>query len=211
MTDVLYEWPPAAAFGRRLAKETFYKHGSVSSALRERFVTEVASIEWAFKLAESTINLPGSLAVPEVQVLRITSKDGDVSDHVLAAIDSAVVTPIVFEVLREDEAVRMAVAARKSSGYHSTPWLPQAHARSALPTAINLSTLYIGIIESLLPIRVHAGEGPAELAARLQSVAKLEREIAAIERRLRNEPQLNRKLELRRSLTVLKTELETQR
>lgn len=208
---MLYEWPAAAAFGRRIPKETLYKYGSVSSTVRERFVIEVASIEWAFKLAESTINLPGSTEVPEVQVLRITAKDRDVSDPVLAAIDHAVVTPIVFEIVRENESVRMVTAAKKSGVYHSTSWLPQAHLRSALPTAINLPGLYTAIIEPLLSISVHAGESPAEIAARLQSITKLEREIAAMERRLRNEPQLNRKLELRRSLTALKTELERQR
>lgn len=211
MIEVLYEWPAAAAFGRRIPKEQLYTHGSVSSAMRERFVIEVASIEWAFKLAESTINLPGSPEVPEVQVLRITAKDGDVSNPVLGAIDRAVVTPIIFEIVRKNESVRMVAAATKASGYHSTTWLPRAHLRCALPSAIDMPTLHTAIIEPLLPISVQAGESPAELAARLQSATKLEREIAAMERRLRNEPQLNRKLKLRRSLTALRTELESRR
>ena len=39
-----------------------------------------------------------------------------------------------------------------------------------------------------------------EVAARLESVRKLEREVAALERKIRTEPQLNRKVELRRAL-----------
>ena len=146
-----------------------------------------------------------------MQVIRITAKDGDVSDPVLGAIDRAVVTPIVFEIVRENKFVRMVATAKKPGGYHSTSWLPQAYLRRALPTAIDLPTLHTAIIEPLLPISVHAGESPAEIAARMQSVTKLEREIAAMERSLRNEPQLNRKLEVRRSLIALKTELESRR
>ena len=38
------------------------------------------------------------------------------------------------------------------------------------------------------------------IAERVEAARKLEREIAALERKLRNEPQLNRKVELRRTL-----------
>ena len=40
----------------------------------------------------------------------------------------------------------------------------------------------------------------SDVAARLEAVRKLEREVAALERKLRTEPQLNRKVELRRAL-----------
>ncbi|MEI2827119.1 MAG: hypothetical protein V9F04_12480 [Dermatophilaceae bacterium] len=32
MTDILYRWPEAAKFGRRVPKEKFYEHGAVSTA-----------------------------------------------------------------------------------------------------------------------------------------------------------------------------------
>ena len=57
-------------------------------------------ITWAYKLAESTINLPGSGEVPEIQVFEIEAKDDDVAEGVLAAIDKAVRTPIIFEISR---------------------------------------------------------------------------------------------------------------
>ena len=47
----------------------------------------------------------------------------------------------------------------------------------------------------------------SEVAARLDKVRKLEREIASLERKLRTEPQLNRKIELRRALRTRQAEL----
>ena len=52
-----YHWPDAARFGKTIPKAKFYEHGSVPASVRARFVAEVDRITWAYKLAESTINL----------------------------------------------------------------------------------------------------------------------------------------------------------
>jgi hypothetical protein len=46
-----------------------------------------------------------------------------------------------------------------------------------------------------------------DIADRLAAVSRLEREIAALERKLRAEPQLNRKVELRRTLLTQQASL----
>ena len=65
MTEVLYDWPDKARFGKAIPKAKFYEQGTVSAAVRARFVAEVDGIKWTYKLAESTINLPGGEEVPE--------------------------------------------------------------------------------------------------------------------------------------------------
>lgn len=220
MTDLLYRWPVAAKFGSRVPKDKFYEHGTVPAAVRERFVSDVGRIIWAYKLAEVTINLPGSEAVPEIQVFEMEAKERDVSDAVLMAIDKAIPSPIIFEIARNDgsnRSVRM-VAAQKQVGsgtprlsaYYSTTWQANAE-RQSLPTAINLAALYAALLDPLLPVTTRAGEEASEVAARLQAVHVLEREIASLERKLRTEPQLNRKIELRRTLQNKQSELEQQR
>lgn len=203
---VLYRWPPAAQFGRVVPKTKFYEHGNVRTALREKFVEDVQRITWAYKLAESTIRLKGTDAVPEIQVFAVETKGGDVPDDVLAAIDKSVHFPMLFEVSRGNE-VRM-VAAHKTLGgatpkvgsYFTTPWLPYDAGRAPLPTAIDLPALYEAMLSSLLPVATRRGESLSKAADRMDKAKKLEREIAALERKLRAEPQLNRKIELRRAL-----------
>ena len=104
MTALLYRWPRAAEFGRVVPKGRFYEHGSLGSTVKDRFVSDVRRITWAYKLAESTINLPGSGEVPEIQIFEIEAKDEDVAEGVLAAIDKAVRTPIIFEISRGEGA-----------------------------------------------------------------------------------------------------------
>ncbi|PPH12912.1 DUF4391 domain-containing protein [Rathayibacter sp. AY1C1] len=207
MTEpVLYRWPQAAKFGRVVPKTKFFEHGNVRTALRERFIEDIQRVTWAYKLAESTIPLKGTKAVPEIQVFTVETKGGDVGDDVLTAIDKAVHFPILFEVLRGD-VVRM-VAAHKTLGgatpkvgsFFTTAWLPLDTARTPLPTAIDLATLYEALLAPLLPVASRRGESVSAATERMQRAKKFQREIAALERKLRTEPQLNRKVELRRAL-----------
>jgi hypothetical protein len=198
----LYRWPNSARYGKAVPKTKFYEHAKVNTALRERFVAEVQRVTWAYKLAESTVNLPGSAAVPEIQVFEIEAKGNDVSDEVLTAIDKAVKTPIIFELSRSGE-VRLAAAHKATArpgAYFTTPWLPAESDRAPLPTAINIPNLYSALLTPLVPVAAQAGEDVGAIADRVEAARKLKREIAALERKLRNEPQLNRKVELRRTL-----------
>ncbi|MCP4306932.1 MAG: DUF4391 domain-containing protein [bacterium] len=207
---VLYRWPPAARFGRVVPKTKFYEHGTVSARVRQKFVAEVQRITWAYKLADETIHLRGHEAVPEIQVFVVDAKGDDVSDDVLAAIDRAVPLPIVFEINRDQggqSQTRMVACHKqlggpksKRSGYFSNHWLPAETKRSPLPSALDLASLYSGLLTPILPISVRAGERLSEATERVGQARKMEREIATLERRLRAEPQLNRKVELRREL-----------
>ena len=210
MTGYLYRWPQSAKFDRVVPKNKFYQHGHVTTAMREKFVDEVQRITWAYKLAETTIHLPAAAEVPEIQVFRIDAKQTDVSDAVLAVIDAAVRSPIIFEVTCRDAGAHQTrmVAAHKQQGattpklgaYFTTGWCSADAERVPIPTSINLTSLYVALLEPLLPLPVRAGEEMSEVAARLEKVRKLEREVAALQGKIRNEPQLNRKVELRRTL-----------
>lgn len=206
----LFEWPAAARFGRVVPKGKFYEHDKVSTAVRDRFVAEVQRITWVYKLAETTIKLAGSTAVPEIQVFQLDAKGDDVGPVVLAAIDRAVKTPIIFEVWRGEglaREVRMVAAHKQVGGgtpklspYFSTGWRSWADARRPLPTAINLASLYTALLSPLLPVAAQPGEDAATVAARVVAAQKLQREITGLQRKLRNEPQFNRKVELQRLL-----------
>lgn len=209
-TTTLYRWPPAAKFGRVVPKSKFYDNGVVSAAVRERFVAEVQRITWSHKLADATIHLRGSTSVPEIQIFIIDTKRDDVDDRVLQAIDRSVHFPIIYELNRGEGAgagTRMCAAykdldSRKPvlSAYFSTNWLPARAERRPLPPALDLPALYAALLEPLLPLGARYGEDLADAVKRVEDARKLERKIVGLERRLRTEPQMNRKFELRREL-----------
>ncbi|MEZ5210458.1 DUF4391 domain-containing protein [Gordonia sp. (in: high G+C Gram-positive bacteria)] len=222
---MLYHWPGSSHVGARVPKERFYDRGTLSAGLKDRFVSQVARITWAYKLSTATINVPGTDEIPEIDVFRIDTKNGDLADGVLAAIDKAIPRPLIFEVTRPvaeigsgHGTIRMTAAhkqvglgAAKLSDYFTTGWLPADHDRTELPAAISLAALYAELIEPLTPLETRPGEELSAVADRLAAIKRLDREIAALERRLRTEVQLNRKVEIRRDLKTKQQLREQQR
>jgi hypothetical protein len=206
----LFAYPKAAAFGRVVPKQRFYEHTDINPKVREFFVREVQRITWAFKLAPETIGLSGSPAIPEIQVFAVDLKDLDLQDEVLGAIDRAVQFPIIFEIRREraGNAEVRAVAAHKVLGAHTPKvsvyfvgdWQEQDAVRAPLPPAVNLAGLYAQLLSPLLPASVRPGEELSVTIDRMEAVRRVEREVGALEKRLRVEPQFNRKVELRRQI-----------
>ncbi len=199
-SPVLYRWPPSSAVGRVVSKSKFYEHASVTLALKERFIREVQRITWAFKLAEETINIPGDKVVAEIQVFVVEAKGDDVSDVVLSAIDKAVKSPVVFEIHRGVASPREVRMTATLGTFHSTPWLAADASRSALPPAVSLAGLHVQLLAPYLPVKPRAGESMSDLASRVGEVRRLERQVASLEKRLRAEPQFNRKVDLQREL-----------
>lgn len=212
-TNRMYRWPAAAAFGRSVPKSKVYAHGRVSPGLQTKFVDQVQRITWAYKLADATVRLKGSDAVPEIQVFVVEAKGDDITDDVLAAIDKSVHFPIIFEVVNDKQA-RM-IAAYKTLGgsvpklgpYLTTGWVPAESDRQDLPTALDLASLYEALLGGLLPFPLRVGETVSAATDRMVQAKRLQRQIATMERRLRAEPQLNRKVEIRKQLMEVQASL----
>lgn len=225
MADVLFEWPTNAAVGTKIPKERFYAQGTVSAAIKEKFVSEIAKITWTHKLSVDTVNVPGLDDLVEIDVFRIDTKDGVLSDSVLTSIDKTIPRPLIFEITRPtaelgsgNGVIRMTAAHKqlstvgpKLSNYFSTNWMPLAQVRIELPTAINLQVLYAALLDPLLPVEIHADDSTFEVARRLEMIRLLDREIAMLKRKLRAENQFNKKVEINRRLKSKQAQREHQR
>ena len=215
----LFRWPEAARVGQLVPKDRLYRETSADAAVRRRFVDEVAQVRWAYKLGEASVRLPETTAVAEIQVFEVDLKGADVHTSVLTAIDRAIPSPIVFELRRDDglwaeQAVaasfkRLGARSPKLSGYFRTGWVSADVERVPLPVAVNLQRLYEQLVGALLPHPLRPAEPLAEGIERMSHIGKLEREIAALERRMYNERQFNRRADLRRVMAARQAELAT--
>lgn len=214
----LFRWPAAAKVGRELTKERLYKEGAVSASVRRRFIDEVQNVRWSYKLGEESVHLRASDAVPEVQVFEVELKGDELSDSVLASIDKAVPSPIIFELYRTraDRREVQPVAARKRRSqkgakigdYLRGEWTLELRNRDPLPPAIDLAGLYTQLIFTLLPIPARRGEDLEAALARVAAARKLNREIDSLRKRTQREPQFNRKVELRSELRDREADLD---
>jgi hypothetical protein len=121
-------FPEHAKVGRIVAKENFYSN--IDTATKNLFQSEISRIIWEYKLASSTINLPAK-KWPEIEVFRITLKNGEIPERVLKTIDSVIPYPILF--LIEKGSIKKAVICYKEQNqkdentakvdtYFSTEW-----------------------------------------------------------------------------------------
>lgn len=175
----LFSWPKQAAFGRVVPKSKIYDHAAFSSAVKERFVQQVAQIKWAYKLAPETLNLPATPAVTEIQVFRLTLKGASLDREVLKTIDRAIPFPLIFELV-QGERIKLIAAYKRPSqnskstadnpwvlgSYFETEWQPVDSPRQPLPVALDMAGLYEGLLNPLI-----SGKDEANSQVREHAVA----------------------------------------
>lgn len=213
----LYHYPDQAKLKRVVPKSRIYDAVGASTALKERFVSEVDQIIWSYKLAPETINLPATKTVPELQVFRLSLKERDLSNEVLRAIDRAIPFPLIFE-LEYDGKTQVAAARKRPSEADSCKWVVSGHFRSewasgdstreSLPVALNLGALYEQILTALMPIAAIPCEDMDARMERLEAVKAKEREIKQLKAKLKRETQFNIKMTLHGQLQEVQAEFE---
>ena len=213
----LYDFPRQAVFGRTLPKNKIYEHATPGSKVKELFVREVGKIRWAYKLSPSTLNLPASDGVEEIQVLTVALKTGTLKHEALQAIDKAIPSPILFILEFQGQSRYVATYKRPSesdkskwvvSGYFQTDWMSDDAQRVELPVVLNMGALYQAFLKNMIPLPFRPNETLAELAVRFDRTQIKEREAAKIEARLKKEKQFNRKVEINAELRNIKRQIE---
>jgi hypothetical protein len=172
-----WQFPAAAKFGRVIPKEKLYSQVNANAELKQLFVSQVAQIKWAYKLAENTINLAKTEQVEEIEIIQIKLKTEGLNEKLLAAIDKAIPHPTIFLLQREqqgqteisyqaaykqkviagkDAGAKKTIKAKKEKWQHShylkSAWLTADNTTaSPLPAATTLQGLYQLLLETLLP------------------------------------------------------------
>lgn len=215
--NALYEFPQKTEYGKILPKTKIYSYASPGSRVKDLFTRQVERITWAYKLSPKTINLSASGYVQEVQVIVIDLKSGALGHDVLAAIDKAIPSPIIF-VLRYKNKIRYAAAYKRPSEadkskrvisvYFESDWMKDDIERKPLPVAVNLKGLYHNLIRGLIPLASGNDESIDELIARVERIQMIQREAEKLEGRMKKEKQYNRKVELHSQFGNLKKEIE---
>ncbi len=213
----LWQFPEKALFGRNIPKTKFYEKAEVKNALRQLFVAQVEQIVWQYKLATETVNLPSGASVLEIQVFTVLLKTGKLDFDVLAAIDSVVPSPILFE-LRYQGKTRLVAAYKRAhrqdpsrhvvSDYFASDWIADDGARSTLPVVLDMDGLYQQLLYRLIPLAPRLQESMDELVERTRMAYSKQREIGQAENQLAREKQFKHKLGINARLRALRQELE---
>ena len=210
--------PQSTEFNKRIPKQKFYEHITVSPALKKSFVDQIRMIYWRNKVAATTVNLAPGTLVDEIEVFEIKLNSASLDEAVLRQIDREISYHIIFLLEYEGklqawtaykEKTPTANAVFKVGKYYHTEWMTEAE----LPIRIdglNLDAVYENFVRQIAgdALKADSGESLKASVERDEKKKQLEKQIAALENKMRREKQLNRQMEMNAELKRLKREKE---
>ena len=211
-------FPKTTEFNRRIPKQKFYNHLSVSPQIKKIFVEQIAAINWTNKLAPTTLNIKSGERVTEIEVFHLLLNQKGLDERVLQLIDKEIPYHILFELEYEGQ-IQVWIGYKEESQtkaeifkvnrYYHTDWLTKDKIHFEID-GLNMDALYEGFIKQIagdnLTINVNESVGTAIL--RTEEKEKLDKKISALEKKLYREKQFNRQVQLNAELKALRNKLE---
>lgn len=198
------KFPQTTFVGKPVPKNAFYKHLEVNAKIKQRFVDDVVSIHWLYKLAPSTINVEDGKLVHEIVVFSAILKSKDCPDDVFLFIDQNMPRHVVFILEYENRYKVLLNYKEWKDGQNgqfkiiktfATEWLPDNQLLLTLEGQ-NMDALYEAIAGQVSGFGTKKAKDTKRIVELEGLIDKAKREVETILKRIRNERQLNRQMEL---------------
>ena len=210
--------PRSTEFNKRIPKQKFYENLPVTPAIKKAFIEQIKIIYWRNKLAATTLNIASGEQVTEIEVFEVRLNAPDLDENVLRLIDREIPYHILFlleydgkyqAVIGYKEAAGSGKAAFKVDSYYHTDWLAEEDLPLHLE-GLTIDAVYENLIRQIAGGSLTGGESTTlkESVEQQKQREQLEKQIAALETKMKKEKQLNRKMELRTEIKKLRKELE---
>ena len=210
--------PKSTEFNKRIPKQKFYENLSVTPAVKRVFIDQIKVIYWRNKIAATTMNLGTGDTVTEVEVFEVKLVSPQLDVSVLRQIDKEIPYHIIF-MLECDGKYQAWTAYKESTAsgnnafkvgtYYHTEWMPEAE----LPLKVdglNIDKVYENFVRQIAGGALQTGsdESLKESVERDAKKQLLEKQISALQAKVRKEKQLNKQMQLNTELKRLRKELE---
>ncbi len=213
------EFPKSTEFNKRIPKQKFYDKLSMTPALKEGFKT-IKMVRWRNKLSPDTINLEPGESVKELQIFEIKLAEPMISEAVLKQIDKQIPYHILH-LVEYDEKYQAWIAYKETGKgsnafvvdqYYHTDWLPEEELPIKLE-GLNLDSVYENFVRQIAgdkfgKAEIEKPESLKETVDRVNQIQKLEKQIAALQKKIKREKQLNKQMEMNAQMKRLRKELE---
>ena len=196
--------PRSTEVNRRVAKEKLYANASLTPSARDAIKGQIESVVWRNKLADSTAGVAAGESVKEIQVFEVALRQRGLDKGVLTAVAKAIPYKILFVLTFGGEAEAWMEA---NGTFYNTDW-STLEGFTLKFEGLNLDAVYENLVRQIAGGRLGAAGAIAEAVERDRQRQKLEREIAALEKKVLREKQFNRQVELNGELKRLRAELE---
>ena len=209
--------PKSTEFNKRIPKQKFYENIAVTPAMKKAFVEQIKIIYWRNKIATTTLNLAAGEQVTEIEVFEVRLSAPKLDESVLRQIDREIPYHILFlleyegryQALIGYKEVAAGKTAFKVDRYYSTDWLDEDDLPVHLE-GLTLDAVYENFVRQIAGNVLVEENGTTlkESIEQQKQREQLEKQIAALEAKIRKEKQPRKKFEMVQKLNGMKGEQE---
>ena len=195
--------PRRTEVNKRINKTVIYEKFQLEPKQKEAFDADVSFIYIANEISEYSVGIAKGEDTTSIHILRVVMKTKEYSDNSITRLFKLIGNKIILALEFENE-VQIAVYHTK---LFKTEWQPIDTATITL-NGLNLDSVYVNLITQIGNFEIEEGRVLDEQIASDEQKAKIEREIARLERMARNEKQPKKKFELVEKIKKLQKEVK---
>ena len=195
--------PRRTEVNKRINKTVIYEKFQLEPKQKEAFDTDVSFIYIANEISEYSVGIAKGEDTTSIHILRVVMKTKEYSDNSITRLFKLIGNKIILALEFENE-VQIAVYHTK---LFKTDWQSIDTATVTL-NGLNLDSVYVNLITQIGNFEIEEGRVLDEQIASDEQKAKIEREIARLERMARNEKQPKKKFELVEKIKKLQKEVK---
>ncbi len=196
--------PKATELNKQLPKKAIYAKFSMNTAAKDRFDSNISRITIVNEISPQTVKtISATEEVPSFYVLLVSLKKKDYDERTIAQVFKLIDQNMLLVLDYQDEC-RLAIFHTKLI---QSDWLKTADCTITL-RGLDLSAIWQNIVTQVGGIEIEEGHSLEEQIIIDERRAKLQAEIARLEKLARKETQPKKKFELVQELQALRHRLE---
>ncbi|MCD5433670.1 DUF4391 domain-containing protein [Lactobacillus delbrueckii subsp. lactis] len=202
----MIDFPESTKTNRRIPKEAFYKHLSLSTALKSKFVSDISRIVAENSLTKENLNLVKDSEIKEILLLSIELKKQDYDQRIIESISKGNPHKLVFLISYEDQR-QLAVYYQK---LYLTEWMPKNKVELHL-FGDSLDNIWSGLVRQVAigpDVQSSSNLSLDDQLGRLDEIKLLQQQIQKLEKASWGETQPKKKFALYQDLKKHKEQLE---
>lgn len=193
--------PKSCFVNKFIPKNIFYKKVTMASSVKKEFVNLIDKITWLYKVAPNTLGVNKTDDIEELEIFEIILKQKQIPKNVIKVITKSIPYPILFIIKYQND---FCYSIKVEKNYYSN-WTENINFDFNYN---NLNTIYENIVKKIIKENNNTHTFK-EMIVINEKKQELEKQIIILQRRILQEKQFNRKVELNQQLRKLKQKMET--
>lgn len=191
--------PKSCLVNKFIPKKVFYEKSNINQITKEEFINIVDKIIWLYKLSPETTGINKTEDIEEIETFQIELKEKVIPKNVIKAVTNSIQYKILF-ILKYNEEFCYLI---KLEDIYYTKWNEDINFDF---NSINLSNLYESIAKRILHEENNI-KNFNEIIENINEKKELQDKIDKLTKRIKQENQFNRKVELNQELNKLLKEI----